>query len=397
MNPRFSLVYPTRHRPEFVRQALSILERQGHDSFEVIVCDNFVDAALSCEQVAQASTVANVRYVRPPEPVGMVENWNYALKFARGDYICYFTDKMFVLPGALRRIERAIESSGGPEIVSWTTDAYDPNVYPDYFGAGRYFASAPGRGSRPYGEYSPAEALDRRGRAEVARGEQDPADYVRGKIVFGAYRRELVQRIVQRYGLLFHNVSPDYTSMILGLTEASSAVELRASAVVSVNTNISNGVLADTSDAAALRFLSSLGGGLDHIFTNMLVPGLYVSQHNVVAHDYLSLRRAYDLGFEFDVVNWLALCVEDVFRPSREWSDPRVEAEQKSIIQAFTDSLDRASAERLEGRLSVRAAGRAARATSLRARLRPLRRLMPGRLGVRPGVPATSVYAAVCE
>jgi hypothetical protein len=220
---------------------------------------------------------------------------------------------------------------------------------------------------------------------------------VRGKLVFGAYRRDLIERIVDRYGSLFHNVSPDYTSMILALTEAGDAIELESSGVVSINTDISNGALADANDAASLAFLRSLAGGVEAIFSNMLVPGLYVSQHNVVAHDYLYLRRKYDLHFEFDIVNWLALCHEDVFRPWREWSDPQVEAQQKGLLRRFTESLDPAVVARLDARVAERAASRAAGGTSLRRRLRALRRLMPGRLPTQTGRPASSVHAAILQ
>jgi glycosyltransferase involved in cell wall biosynthesis len=354
VSPRFSLVYPTRHRPEFVRQALGILERQDHDSFEVIICDNFVDPALSCEVISRESSVANVRYVRPPKPFGMVENWNYALQYATGDYVCYFTDKMFVLPNALRRVERAIGSANGPEIVSWTSDAYNPDSNADYFGPGRYVKTASKAGSSKYRRYSPGDALDGRGRADVARGEQLPADYVRGKLVFGAYRRELVQRIVDRYGSLFHNISPDYTSMILGLAEARDAIEMAASCVVSVNTDISNGMLADTDDTAALGFLNSLAGGAEHILPNLFVPGLYASVHNSVAHDYMTLKKAFNLSFEFNVANWLVYCYEDVYRPARHWSDPRVEAEQKRLLQVFLASLDPGVQATVKARLAER-------------------------------------------
>ena len=114
MEPRFSIVYPTRHRPEFIRQALRILERQRHGAFEVVVCDNFVDPALSCEQICRESSLANLRYVRPPRPLGMVENWNHALQFATGAYVSYLTDKMFVLPDALGLVEHAIDAAGAP-------------------------------------------------------------------------------------------------------------------------------------------------------------------------------------------------------------------------------------------------------------------------------------------
>ncbi|MGH9204252.1 MAG: glycosyltransferase family 2 protein, partial [Vicinamibacterales bacterium] len=310
MSASFSLVYPTRHRPEFVRRALGILETQRHDDFEVIVCDNYVDPALSCEAIARDSSLANVTYVRPPRPVGMVENWNHALQFATGDYVCYLTDKMFVLPDALGHIAQAIDAAGAPEIVSWPSDAFNPASFADYFGDGVYFSMASDVRSSRHQPFSPAQELDHRGQAPVARTEQSSSDYSRGKIVFGAYRRELVQRIVERFGAMFHNISPDYTSMVLGLAESRDAIHLDMSCVVSVNTDISNGTLCDTNDAAALGFLNSLAGGAEGILPSMLVPGVYASLHNWVAHDLLTSKRAFGLEFGFNTANWLVYCME---------------------------------------------------------------------------------------
>jgi len=403
MGVRFSIVYPTRHRPAFVRQALRVLETQGYDDFEVVVSDNYVDPALSCEQICRDSSVANLKYVHPPRPLGMVENWNHALEFATGEYLLYLTDKMFVLPGALRRVESAIDSAGGPEIVSWTSDTYIPASNADYLGEGSYFRASSGIRSGLYLHFSPADELDRRGRAGVSRGEQSPADYSRGKLVFGAYRRELVQRIVDRYGDLFHNINPDYTSMVLGLTQARDAIEMSASCVVSINTDISNGQLCDTDDAVALAFLDSLAGGAKSLLPNMLVPGLYASLHNWVAHDLLTLRTTFGLKFEFDTSNWLVYCSEDIHRPERRWSAPRAEAEQTGILAAAFESLDPAVREPVEARVVARAASRRATVETVAERSRRLlghlgrrlgrrawRRLAPSRSAAAP-----SIHAAV--
>jgi hypothetical protein len=349
----FSLVYPTFNRPQFIRQALRILAMQPNDCFEVVISDSCLDPALSSEQICRDSGLAHLTYVRPPHPVGMVENWNHALPFTTGDYICYLTDKMFVLPDALANIERAIESAGRPEVVSWISDAYNPKAFPDYFGDGTY-ASALSAVEDPYQPFTPADDLNRRGRAPVARGEQSSPDYCRGKIVFGAYRRDLVERIVRRYGALFHNISPDYTSMVLAMTEAHDAIEMSMSCVVSVNTDLSNGMLSDTSDVWALGFLNSLEGGAESILPNLLVPGLYASMHNIVAHDFLTLKRDYGLPFEFDAASWLVYCYEDIYRPSRHWSEPRVEAEQKELLGSFIGSLDPAVGATIRNRIAAR-------------------------------------------
>jgi hypothetical protein len=380
---RFSFVYPTRHRPEFIRQALAILALRPRQEVQVVVCDNYIDPALSCEPVCRDSGLANLTYARPPHPVGMVENWHHSLQFATGEYVSYLTDKMFVLPDAVEHLERAVDSAGSPEIVSWVSDAYHPDSYEDYFGTGRYWRVSSPEHAEGYGRYSPTDELNRRGRAEVSRTEQSSADYTRGKLAFGAYRRDLIQRIEARHGL-FHNISPDYTSMVLGLAEARDAIELSVSGVVSVNTDISNGLLADTDDAYALGFLESLAGGAEVILPNLLVPGLYSSLHNLVAHDYLTLRTAFGLGFEFDTVNWLTYISEDIHRGGRRWSSPEAEAQQKGLLHAFLDALEPSTASAVRARIRERAK-RAAPPRHV-----PLQRTWQRLTGTQPRPPDTS-------
>ena len=115
----------------------TVLRRETYRKFEVVICDNFVDPALSCERVCRESDIANLKYVRPPRPLGMVDNWNYALQFADGEYICYFTDKMFLLPSALTNANECVDQLN-PDILTWGSNPYCPARYPDYFGEGNY-------------------------------------------------------------------------------------------------------------------------------------------------------------------------------------------------------------------------------------------------------------------
>lgn len=341
MSPRFSLVYPTRHRPDFVAQALAFVAQQGDaENFEVIVCDNVIDESLSCEKVCTESGLTNIRYVRPPAPLGMVDNWNYAVQFATGDYVCIFTDKIFLLPGALDRVDRALRYMEEPEIISWVSDAFQPSRYPDYFGAGQYTATQADEASaEPAVAYDPMEALRIKCRGDVSRYEQTPSQYCRGKMVFGAYSRALIERIVTKYGQLFLDISPDYTSMVLALAEAKSACELSSSAVVSIATDISNGVLTSTNDALSLKYLKLLSGDINDMMANTLVPGLYASQANIVSHDYLAVQRRYGIDVDLDVRNWLVYCIEDLSRPDRVWSSADVEQSQTAIMHGFVGAL----------------------------------------------------------
>ncbi|MEO7359690.1 MAG: glycosyltransferase family A protein, partial [Gemmatimonadaceae bacterium] len=369
MAPRFSLIYPTRHRPDFVAQALSFVRQQGApDDFEVIVCDNFIDPTLSCERVCRESGLTNIRYVRPPTPLGMVDNWNYAVQFATGEYVCIFTDKIFMLPGALDRISRALTHMHEPEIISWVSDAFQPSRYPDYFGAGEYTATqADEARAAPAAAYDPLEALRIKCRGDVSRYEQSPSQYCRGKMVFGAYSRELISRIVAKYGQLFLDISPDYTSMVLALAEATSACELSSSAVVSIATDISNGVLTSTNDALSLKYLKLLSGDMNDMMANTLVPGLYASQANIVSHDYLAVQRRFGIDVTLDVRNWLVYCIEDLSRPDRVWSCAEVEQEQTNIMHQFVGALapndQSAVISKLESRFDARNRGALAQAT----------------------------------
>lgn len=331
---KFSLVYPTRHRPKFIETALAFLERETYNDFEVIVSDNYTDPALSCEAYCRNSSLRNIKYVRPPSPLGMVANWNHALQYATGDYVCYFTDKMFLLPGTLS-YAAAILQEHPAEILNWAGSSFSPLKYPDYFGLGVYVKGTSGIATAKYFEkFDPKGELRKKVFAAISRGEQDPSHYARGKICFGAYDRKLIARILDRTGQLFYNVSPDYTSMILGLSYANSAVEINQPGIVHINTDLSNGGQGAIRDEHALSFLTSLDHH-DQLFEEMLVPNLYSCVHNVVAHDYIALQRKLDLDYELNRVNWLVYIAEDLDLPGRLWSSPQIELEHRRLLANF--------------------------------------------------------------
>ncbi len=358
---KFSLIYPTRHRPKFIEMALEFLERQSYKNFEVIISDNYTDVSLSCEGYCKTSSLKNIKYVKPPTPVGMVENWNFALQHATGDYVFYFTDKMFLLPGTLNFVAEVLTENQA-EIVSWVDSKYTTLRMPDYFGKGVYTeACSAVPAKKKFIEYDPKEELKKKAFGAVSRGEQDASHYARGKICFGGYKRQLIDRILDRAVNLFHDITPDYTSMILGLSLGSSAIEISRPGIVHINTDLSNGGKTAIHDEQALAYLMSLEGGAQ-MFEDMLVPQLYSSTHNVVTHDYISLQQKFGFDYKVDVVNWLVYILEDLDLPGRQWSSPKVENEHRGLLEHFIknkmtlterDQFYSKFSERLQARNSV--------------------------------------------
>ena len=350
----FSIIIPTRHRPEFIKESLKHIKTQSYKNYEVIVCDNYTDVSLSCENYCKKSGIKKMKYVKPTKPVGMVENWNLALNYATGDYILYLTDKMFLLPHTLKNLN-AIAVKTKAEIINWVDDIYTPKDFADYFGKGYYSKNESGANDTQFVFFNPIEELSKKGDAELSRQEQSKSSYVRGKICFGAFKKELVQRLVNKYSRIFYNITPDYTSMILALVEAKSGVEIGRAGIVHLNTDISNGRLASASDVHANNYLRDLAD-YSSILETMLIKGLYSSVNNMVARDYLYIKEKSGSSFRFNKLNWLMYIKEDIFSEQKIWSSEAVKNNQIGLYNDYVESLPLAEKEILNKSTAIRQA-----------------------------------------
>ena len=146
----------------------------------------------------------------PSKPVAMHDNFELACEAATGEYVAVVIDKTVLHPSALEVAASALEHDPHVDIVNWWEPGYDPldeSLDPK---PGRFLPSAavvePER-------FDPHAELARRFLNEERRG-VDPILYFRGKIVFGAYSRRLLERIRAQAGRVFHPLAADYTSMV---------------------------------------------------------------------------------------------------------------------------------------------------------------------------------------
>jgi hypothetical protein len=309
-----------------VRYCLESLALQTFKDFEVIVSDNYVEKP--CKSVFDEFSDERIRYVRPPSPLAMHDNWEFACNLARGRYVAVLIDKTVLRPSALHVMHAALKMKTA-EIVSWWNEAYVPFDEIVGYGAGRYFQSAD-RPRAPY-YFDPKKELIRRFSLDVRRGTEG-VHYYWGKICFGAYHQDLIRRIKRATGRLFYPICPDYTSMLAALAYAKNALDLGQPMLISLHIRGSNGRMFAERDDYALAWIKNLDPSLQ-LLSAMPLKGLYTSIHNVVATDYVLMQQR--IG---EPMRHLSLNMQNLLRRAKEdldlrtgWQDPSRRRDQYEI------------------------------------------------------------------
>jgi len=332
--PFVTVVVPTRDRPDLVRYCLESLALQTLRDFEVIVSDNYIEKP--CKTVFDEFSDERFRYVRPPAPLAMHDNWEFACNLARGRYVAVLIDKTVLRPSALHVMHAALKMKPA-EIVSWWNEAFVPFDEIVGYGAGRYFQSTD-RPRAPY-YFDPKKELIRRFSLDVRRGTEG-VHYYWGKICFGAYHQDLISRIKQSTGRLFYPITPDYTSMVAALAYAKSALDIGQPLLISLQIKGSTGRSVAERDDYALAFIKNIDPSLQ-LMNAMPIRGLYASHHNLVATDYVLMQRR--IG---EPMRNLKLNMQNLIRRTKEdldlrttWHDSSTKREQYEIWSRHRSKL----------------------------------------------------------
>jgi len=119
--PRFSILVPTRDRPETLGYTLDSVLSQPGDDFEVVVADNA--GGPDTMKLIEARKCAKLKHVRSEQILPMAENWERALDVSTGEYVTVLGDDDALVPTGLQ-IARRIVDHMRPEILSWRTHTY---------------------------------------------------------------------------------------------------------------------------------------------------------------------------------------------------------------------------------------------------------------------------------
>ena len=328
--PRFSVVVPTRDRPDLLAFCLQSLAAQTFADVEVVLADNPTTAP--ARDVFDRFARPGWRYIRPDAPVAMHDNFERAVDAATGDHVAVVIDKTLLHPSALAVADRALRAQPA-DIVTWQNEGFVPVDELRDPARGRFQPVATPRAPVLY---DPAAELAVRF-ANASRRGRDPVHYVRGKIVFGAFSRPLLERIRERTGRLFHPLAPDYTSMVPACVLADGALDVGRPLLVSYNSVRSNGQRVGADPAQSRRFIEAADPAL---IEALPIPGLYTSVHNIVAYDLASSAARLPAGSTppLDMPNLVRRAREDLADVT--WTDAEERAVQFELLEAAERRYD---------------------------------------------------------
>jgi glycosyltransferase involved in cell wall biosynthesis len=111
--PHLSICIPTYRQIEFLSQTLTSVKAQDFSDYEIIISDDSPDNSVA-ELVATFDFGGRLRYYRNSIPLGSPENWNAAIRRAKGKYIklLHHDDKL-AHPGALSAFVRLLDKQAG--------------------------------------------------------------------------------------------------------------------------------------------------------------------------------------------------------------------------------------------------------------------------------------------
>jgi glycosyltransferase involved in cell wall biosynthesis len=102
--PLFSVVIPTRNRPELALAAVNSTLRQTFDDYEILVLENSDEG----RRLVDLPADSRIRTVSSDRILPMPQNWERLLDHAAGRYVIVVSDKDRLVPSALARLRDAL-------------------------------------------------------------------------------------------------------------------------------------------------------------------------------------------------------------------------------------------------------------------------------------------------
>jgi glycosyltransferase involved in cell wall biosynthesis len=200
--PIISLIIATRERAQTLAFTLASATNQDSQDFEIVVSDNLSEDDTAA--VVRNCRDPRIRYFRTERRLSMCDNYEFALRQARGKYVIFIGDDDAVMPHGLDKLIAIVRAASDTLIYMWPLHIYD---WPVGGRGARVAHLAPAR---------PATHLDLKSKAKSVMRLGGWKYYELPSPYHCAVPKAVLDTIRERTGRVFHSTQPDvFTAMAI--------------------------------------------------------------------------------------------------------------------------------------------------------------------------------------
>ncbi len=232
MQPTFSIVIPTRNRPETLFHAVRTCLADPENDYQVIVFDNATSPIITRELLG----ITDPRMViqRSEETLPMINSWETAVSYATGKYVILVGDDDGLIPSTLSVLRPLIEKYPDKPI-RWARASYHWPTHPVEIKRDTLKIPLSNEGY----------ILDAKAVIKAVAEVRIP-HFIVPMLYNAAIPQTIIQQIKKRCGRLFLGPSPDVTSGIAAAYIAGTFVSLETPLSIGGTSGKSNGLVCTT-------------------------------------------------------------------------------------------------------------------------------------------------------
>lgn len=322
-NPKYSIVYPTRNRPDLLRECIKAVLLQETKDWELIISDNHVEKS-ALDIFNEFSDDHRIKYFWTGGNLSMADNFTFGLSKSSGKYVTVLTDKTTLIPTCLKFCDSLLAKEEY-DLINWSEAHFYPN-------SSNNISQSDGSIRIVYQtnqliEYSPKAEIDYLLQFNKHRSHDMP-HYFRGKILFGIVRRELIEDLVNK-NEFFLKYAPDYTTRMIVFSRAKKAIEITRPLQCAYISGDSNGMLCAIYPDKAFTFFNE-SDHFQNVNEYFPIKGLYTSQQNHVAGDYIYSLSKLNILPNINYQNLYQTIFFDLLKV--KWNQPQIKKQQMELF-----------------------------------------------------------------
>ena len=303
----FSVVIPTKNRPELLRVAIQSVLLQNFDDYELVISDNFNDERTG-KVIDEFKHNVHVSCFRTKSELSMPDHWEWATKKARGKYVLVLPDRAFLRQGALSDVYDSItRSQEDIQVCFWSYSYFDED-------RGILLDEPKEEGIRMLNPREVAQNFMRTFNTRYL-----PRPHV------GCYRNDFAKIIRENHGRLCMNIAPDNTASFFFLAYCERIMYIPKPLSIFQGAQYSNAGRATQLNVAP--YLDTLKMKEDELFHYVPIKTLLITNLNF--NDFLKIRdkaggnlRSFHIDWvPYFVMNYQELIDKKIFNLNKkEWS-----------------------------------------------------------------------------